>query len=361
MPAQTIPARPSRSPTAAAQAVGVSGDHVRARASARTRTRQRRRTCAAAAQGASEAHRADRRHRLPGRQLDVPAVQACNDPAQWPFERVADAAAATAPDLVIHVGDYHYREGALPGAATPAARAARGATATTRGVPISSSRRASCSPRRRGSWCAAITNRAIARDRAGGASSIRGRSRRGRTATQAANDDIGNYSEPYAVPLGRDADTQFLVFDSSSVGVAPLDPADLMYRNYRARARRRVRAGARTPRDFFIEPSSRAGLRGESRQSAIAVPRQRGTAVGARSRCIGRALFPANVEALSRGPQSPARGRELRDAASAAVHHRQRRRLDRRAVSRAVSARSAATGAGRRRRGARLDARASAS
>jgi hypothetical protein len=37
--------------------------------------------------------------------------QSCDDPIAWPFERVANAAAAMRPDLVIHVGDYHYREG----------------------------------------------------------------------------------------------------------------------------------------------------------------------------------------------------------------------------------------------------------
>ncbi|MCC6193144.1 MAG: metallophosphoesterase, partial [Burkholderiales bacterium] len=37
--------------------------------------------------------------------------QSCDDPAVWPFERVANAAADAKPDLVIHVGDYHYREG----------------------------------------------------------------------------------------------------------------------------------------------------------------------------------------------------------------------------------------------------------
>jgi hypothetical protein len=41
-------------------------------------------------------------------------TQACNDPAAWPFARVAAAAAATRPDLVIHVGDYEYREDACP-------------------------------------------------------------------------------------------------------------------------------------------------------------------------------------------------------------------------------------------------------
>jgi hypothetical protein len=41
-------------------------------------------------------------------------VQACNDPAAWPFANVAEQAAAWAPDLVIHTGDYLYREAPCP-------------------------------------------------------------------------------------------------------------------------------------------------------------------------------------------------------------------------------------------------------
>ena len=41
-------------------------------------------------------------------------VQACNDPAQWPFPQVSAQAAKLKPDLVIHVGDYLYRESACP-------------------------------------------------------------------------------------------------------------------------------------------------------------------------------------------------------------------------------------------------------
>ncbi|HSZ10716.1 MAG TPA: metallophosphoesterase [Rhizomicrobium sp.] len=41
-------------------------------------------------------------------------VQACNDPAKWPFPALAATAAATKPDLIIHVGDYLYRESACP-------------------------------------------------------------------------------------------------------------------------------------------------------------------------------------------------------------------------------------------------------
>ncbi|MBV8402024.1 MAG: metallophosphoesterase [Acetobacteraceae bacterium] len=41
-------------------------------------------------------------------------VQDCNSPAAWPFAAVARAAAQRHPDLVIHVGDYYYRETACP-------------------------------------------------------------------------------------------------------------------------------------------------------------------------------------------------------------------------------------------------------
>ena len=50
-----------------------------------------------------------------GCRLKSPLVQDCNDPvAGWPFARVAGLAAARKPDLVIHVGDYYYRETACP-------------------------------------------------------------------------------------------------------------------------------------------------------------------------------------------------------------------------------------------------------
>ena len=38
------------------------------------------------------------------------AAQACNDPSAWPWQRIARLGAAQQPDLIIHIGDYHYRE-----------------------------------------------------------------------------------------------------------------------------------------------------------------------------------------------------------------------------------------------------------
>ena len=49
-----------------------------------------------------------------GCRLKGTIVQDCNDPVKWPFATVARLAAARHPDLVIHVGDYHYRETPCP-------------------------------------------------------------------------------------------------------------------------------------------------------------------------------------------------------------------------------------------------------
>ncbi len=42
------------------------------------------------------------------------AWQGCKDPAQWPFAAIAARAAALHPDMVLHVGDYLYRENPCP-------------------------------------------------------------------------------------------------------------------------------------------------------------------------------------------------------------------------------------------------------
>lgn len=49
-----------------------------------------------------------------GCRLKGKVAQACNDIAQWPFRVGADISAELKPDLVIHVGDYHYRETPCP-------------------------------------------------------------------------------------------------------------------------------------------------------------------------------------------------------------------------------------------------------
>jgi hypothetical protein len=41
-------------------------------------------------------------------------LQDCNDAGAWPYAKIARHAAEARPDLVIHVGDYHYRDAACP-------------------------------------------------------------------------------------------------------------------------------------------------------------------------------------------------------------------------------------------------------
>jgi len=50
-----------------------------------------------------------------GCRLSKSQIQDCNDPQAWPYARIAARAALTRPDLVIHLGDYHYREEPCPG------------------------------------------------------------------------------------------------------------------------------------------------------------------------------------------------------------------------------------------------------
>lgn len=49
-----------------------------------------------------------------GCRLRGTSLQACNDPDEWPFARIAARAAALRPDLVIHTGDFFARETPCP-------------------------------------------------------------------------------------------------------------------------------------------------------------------------------------------------------------------------------------------------------
>jgi len=42
------------------------------------------------------------------------AFQDCNDADKWPFAKIAKSAALLKPDLVVHIGDIHYRESPCP-------------------------------------------------------------------------------------------------------------------------------------------------------------------------------------------------------------------------------------------------------
>ena len=49
-----------------------------------------------------------------GCRISKVSAQSCSDPAAWPFPTIARSIADAHPDLVVHVGDYLYRENACP-------------------------------------------------------------------------------------------------------------------------------------------------------------------------------------------------------------------------------------------------------
>ena len=51
-----------------------------------------------------------------GCRLKGTSIQACNDPTQFPLARISNFVASFRPDLIVHVGDYYYRENACPAA-----------------------------------------------------------------------------------------------------------------------------------------------------------------------------------------------------------------------------------------------------
>lgn len=61
-----------------------------------------------------------------GCRLKGGTFQNCRDPNGWPFARIAALAAARRPDLVIHVGDYYYRETPCPAGNTGCANSPYG-------------------------------------------------------------------------------------------------------------------------------------------------------------------------------------------------------------------------------------------
>ncbi|MGA7594801.1 MAG: metallophosphoesterase [Gallionella sp.] len=158
------------------------------------------------------------------------AYQACNDPDRYPFAKVAAAAAKWKPDLVVHVGDYEYRENKCPdndpgcagspwgyGWDTWQADFFKPGSALLQAAPwvLVRGNHESCSRAGQGWWRMLDSWPYLA----------------GRDCNDAANDKVGDYSEPYAIPLGGGA--QLIVFDSSNTKNSAFAPDDIRRTIYR--------------------------------------------------------------------------------------------------------------------------------
>jgi hypothetical protein len=156
-------------------------------------------------------------------------TQPCNDPEKYPFAAVAAAAAKWKPDLVVHVGDYLYRENACPEGNRGCAGNPWGfgwdawnadffdpARPLLQAAPwiMVRGNHESCARAGQG-WWRLIDPRPLAP---------------GRDCVNAANDDNGDYSDPYAVPIG--GDSQFIVLDTSNTPSGVIKPGDIRQIKY---------------------------------------------------------------------------------------------------------------------------------
>ena len=117
-----------------------------------------------------------------------------------------------------------------------------------------------------------------------------------------ADDLIGDYSEPYTVPLGNPmtADTQLIVFDSSLAGLAPLTPDDVMYRNYRGQLERAWMQLSRRASNFFIAHHPVLGFAPNARNPNAPYPGNRGLQSVLQT-LQPDTLFPPGVQAVLGG------------------------------------------------------------
>lgn len=176
------------------------------------------------------------------------AWQKCDD-EEWPLEALSKTAAAMKPDLIVHLGDMHYRE-------SPCATGAASCTQGPWGYgfdaweadffkPVASLLHAApwimvrgnheiCARAGQG-WFRFLDPRKFAADSSCDAPAL---------------DSTGDFSAPYAVPLGRGL--QFIVFDSSHMPHRPYARANAAFKRYVGEMRQVDALAARAASSIFL-------------------------------------------------------------------------------------------------------------
>lgn len=195
--------------------------------------------------------------------------QACNDAAKYTFAQIAKTAARWKPDLVIHVGDYLYRENACPQGNAGCAGNAWGygwdawrEDLFNPGSPLLQAapwvmvrgNHESCARAGQGWWRFLDVHPLLS----------------GRDCNDPANDDIGDYSDPYAVPLGDG--TQLIVLDTSNTITAPISPEEVRATKYRELYRQLDKLAQQQPHAILANHQPILGLAAkQDAQGALSV------------------------------------------------------------------------------------------
>ncbi len=226
------------------------------------------------------------------------AWQDCADPNAWPFAQIARVAASFNPDLVVHVGDYHYREnpclaGGCQGSPWGYGWDTWDADLFTPAAPLFAA----------APWIVARGNHEeCARAGQGWFRFLDPRPySAARSCNDPARDGEGNSSEPYAVPLGSDA--QIIVFDSAKVSGSPLDPASAkdapMLARFQAQFRRVAELAAKPGTlSLFTNHHPILGLTPKAANSVIGGNR---ALLSAMQADYGTAYYPPGIQVALHG------------------------------------------------------------
>lgn len=194
--------------------------------------------------------------------------QACNDAFRWPFPRVLARALALQPDLVIHVGDYHYRESPCPAGMAGCANSPWGYGDDAWQADFFAPAQAllAAAP-----WVFVRGNHeACARAGQGWLRYLDAQPGPARACEPAAAGGVnaGDFTAPFAVPLSPRS--QLIVFDSAEVGSAAPPPASAAWAQWRRQLDDVTQLAAQRAQSLFLShhpslafnpsPTGRPGL-----------------------------------------------------------------------------------------------------
>lgn len=175
--------------------------------------------------------------------------QDCNDPVAWPYARVIRQAVAMQPDLVIHVGDMHYRESPCPAGQAGCAGSPWGYGEDTWQADFfePSAPLLATAP-----WVMVRGNHeSCARAGLGWFRYLDARPwNPAINCADPAQDGEADFTPPFALPL--DAQTQLILFDSSAVVNRAYQSSDAAFQRYTAQLRQVEQMAQARPQNFFL-------------------------------------------------------------------------------------------------------------